>query len=137
MSFPQDKATQSSSENHRVGALVKEISTDISTLVRKEIELAKAEVSQIMREKLVAAGLFVIGGVVAILIFPFALITIMEVLAIWLQRWAAALIVTLLMIIGGGLIFWAGAKKLKGKSMPEDTIESIKEDVEWAKNLKK
>lgn len=137
MDFRESKTTSSAPEDHRVGALVKDISTDISTLVRKEIELAKVEVSQILRQKLAAVGLFVIGGVVAVLIFPFALLTIMEVLAIWLQRWAAALIVTLLMILGGGLLFMAGARKLKGKSIPQETIESLKEDVEWAKNLRK
>ena len=125
-----------SDSNHNVGALIKDITTDVSTLVRKEIELAKAEVSQIVKEKLVAVGLFVIGGVVAVLILPFALLTLMEVLAIWLQRWAAALIVTLMMIAGGGLLFVIGAKKIKGKTLPEETIESIKEDVAWAKNRK-
>ncbi|MBW3588286.1 MAG: phage holin family protein [Actinobacteria bacterium] len=125
-----------SDSNHKVGALIKDITTDVSTLVRKEIELAKAEVSQIVREKLVAVGLFVVGGVVAVLILPFALLTLMEVLAIWLQRWAAALIVTLMMIAGGGLLFVIGAKKIKGKTLPEETIESIKEDLAWAKNRK-
>jgi len=125
-----------SDSNHNVGALIKDITTDVSTLVRKEIELAKAEVSQIVKEKLVAVGLFVVGGVVAVLILPFALLTLMEVLAIWLQRWAAALIVTLMMIAGGGLLFVIGAKKIKGKTLPEETIGSIKEDVAWAKNRK-
>ena len=136
MDLEEETSRIDSHSDHKVGALIKDITTDVSTLVRKEIELAKAEVSQIVKQKLVAVGLFVIGGVVAVLILPFALLTLMEVLAIWLQRWAAALIVTLMMIAGGGLLFAIGAKKIKGKTLPEETIESIKEDVAWAKNRK-
>lgn len=116
------------------GELIKEITADLSTLVRKEVELAKSEVGQVVKDKAMAAGLFALGGVLAIMIIPFALLTIVEVLAIWLPRWGASLIVTGLMMILAFVVFLFGKKKLRSKFKPEATIRTLKEDVQWAKN---
>ena len=119
------------------GQLIVEITTDLSTLIRKEIELAKQEVGDLVKTKVQAFGLIAVAAMVGLLVLPFILLTFLEILAIWLPRWGATLIVTLSMLaMAGGLILVA--KKMLGKKVkPEKTINSLKEDVEWAKNLKK
>lgn len=119
-----------------LGALVVDISHDLSNLFRKEIELAKKEISELVRSRLVGAGLAVLGAVLGLLLIPFILLTVMEVLDIWLPRWAAALIVTGLMAAAGGGAFLLGSVKLKKQVKPERTIRSLKEDAEWIKHRK-
>ncbi|HVE76515.1 MAG TPA: phage holin family protein [Actinomycetota bacterium] len=119
------------------GQLIVEITTDLSTLIRKEIELAKQEVGELVKTKVQAFGLIAVAAVVGLLFLPFILLTFLEILAIWLPRWSASLIITFSMLaMAGGLVLMA-KKKLDRKLKPEKTINSLKEDVEWAKNLKK
>ncbi len=119
------------------GQLIVEITTDLSTLIRKEIELAKQEVGDLVKTKVQAFGLIAVAVIVGLLILPFILLTVLEILAIWLPRWSASLIVTLLMLALAGALVFVAKKKLGKNVKPEKTINSLKEDVEWAKNLKK
>lgn len=119
-----------------IGDLMKQLSTDMSTLVRKEIELAKAEMSQ--KGKQATAGVAMFGGawaagmmalVAATLFLVFLLAEVMDV-------WVAALIVTV--ITGAVAYFLAmrGRDRMKEATppIPEQTVETLKEDVQWAKN---
>jgi len=120
-----------------LGGLVMEITQDISTLMRKEVELAKQETTELIRTKVKAVGLVVIGAVLALLMLPFVLFTIYQVLALWMPQWLAALIVTLVTGAGCAVMFLAAKSKFDGKLRPERTIRTLKKDVEWAKRLKK
>lgn len=120
-----------------IGHLVKEITEDLSSLVRKEVELARNEISEILKTKARGAALLVIAAMIAVLILPFALISLIEVLAIWMPRWGASLTVTGLMVLLGLIAILIARSQLRSKTMPEETIASLKEDVEWAKNLRK
>ena len=120
-----------------IGSLVAGITSDLSTLVRKEIELAKLEVSEILKEKLRGAALGVVGLILVALFLPLLLLFFIEVLAIWLERWAATGIVTLFVATASGIAFVVAARALKGKFIPEKTIKTIKEDVRWAKDLRR
>lgn len=119
-----------------LGALVVDITQDLSNLVRKEIELAKKEISELVLSRLVGVGLAVLGAVLGLLLIPFILLTLMEVLDIWLPRWAAALTITGLMAAAGAGVFLLAMRQLKKKVKPERTIRSLKEDAEWIKHRK-
>jgi len=119
-----------------LGALIVDITQDLSKLVRKEIELAKGEIAEVVRSRLVGAGLAILGAVLGLLLIPFILLTVIEVLDIWMPRWVAALIVTGLMAAAGGGVFLLAMRKLKNKVKPERTIRSLKEDAQWIKHRK-
>jgi len=120
-----------------LGSLVMEITQDFSKLMRKEVELAKQETTEMVRTKLMAAGLGVVGAVLGLFLVPFVLFTVYQILAVWVANWIAALIVTLLTAAGCGGAFLAAKAKFEGKLKPERTIRTLKKDVQWAKHLKK
>ena len=120
-----------------VGRLIKDITGDFTTLIQKEIELAKLEIGEILKEKLRGAALGAMGVALAAIVMPLLLLTIIEVLAIWLPRWAATAIVTGVVVALAVIAFLLAKRALAGKFVPEQTIHSIKEDVAWAKQLKK
>jgi MFS family permease len=105
--------------------------------VQKEIELAKLEFSEILKTKLRAAALIGIGVVLAAMLIPLLVLSLIEVIAIWLPRWASALIVTGSVAVFALAAFLLAKRFLDSKLMPEKTIQTLKEDVEWAKQLRK
>jgi uncharacterized membrane protein YqjE len=119
------------------GDLIRGITQDLSTIVSKEIELAKAEVSEILKSKMRAAAIGALGLILAGLMIPLLLLTLIEVLAIWLDRWAATLIVTLVVGAAAGLAFLVAKRFFDKKFVPEKTVQSLKEDVKWARDLRK
>jgi len=114
------------------------IAEDVRVLVRKESELARAEVMEQV-EHVKRGAMF--GGaalVAAMLAAIFILVTAMLVLNTFLPLWLAALITTL--IVAAGAVFAAALAMKQFKSLsltPKRTIASIREDVEWARNQMK
>ncbi len=121
-------------EQH-LGELVKELASQTSTLVRQELELAKAEMAQKGREAGVAAGLFGGAGVVAFLASVALTLVFIAALATAMQAWLAALIVTGVYLLIAGVLAAAGRQQLRkaGPPVPQETIVTLKEDVQWAK----
>lgn len=134
---PTQDVESPSTDSKSAGELVKEITADLSTLVRMEIELAKREITELVRDKLRAAGLVVLGGVMALLILPMLLLTAFEALSVFMPRWAAALSLTGALAIFALVTFLVARRLMNSKIVPEQTIASIKEDVEWVRGLKK
>jgi uncharacterized membrane protein YqjE len=119
-----------------IGDLVKELSSQVSTLVRQEVELAKAEVGEKGKKAGVGAGMFGGAGVAALLMLASLTAFLILVLQIVLPEWAAALIVTILWGLVAGVLALQGRQKMQemGKPVPEQTIETVKEDIQWAKH---
>jgi uncharacterized membrane protein YqjE len=121
-----------------VGELVKELSGQVSTLARQEVELAKVELAEKGRKGGVGAGM--IGGAALIGLIALGSLTafLILVLALALPDWAAALIVTALWAAVAGVLARQGIEKLRamGKPVPEETVETVKEDIQWMKNRK-
>lgn len=122
------------------GDLLAGITQDISRLVRLEIELAKRELVELARPKLFAAGLGAVGLVLSLFIVPFALLTLFEAFDVFMPRWVAALVVTLLISGGCAILFLFARKKLEGTFTPERTVKSLKitmrslkETIRWAR----
>lgn len=145
MSLPGDQPDQVNDRpteqptDRPLSAIVGDATRDISTLVRKEIELAKVELSREVGKAAAAGGLFGAAGVLGVVAFLFLSASLG--LGLWqlgLYGWAAALIVALLYLAIAGIMALVGRRSLKSfKPAPERTIKTIKEDVEWARNRKK
>ena len=118
------------------GELIKQLSEDTSTLVRQEIALAKAELSEKAKRAGVGAGLLGAALVVALGAFGGLVAFLILVVAEAMAAWGAALIVTgALGALAVGLALLGKAKlKQAAPPVPEETVETVKEDVEWAKS---
>jgi uncharacterized membrane protein YqjE len=121
---------------HGVGDLVKELSSQVSTLVRQEVELAKAEVGEKGKKAGVSAGMFGAAGVAALLTLGSLTAFLILVLDLATPAWAAALIVGAVWAAVTGVLAVSARRKVHemGKPVPEQTIETVKEDVRWAKH---
>jgi uncharacterized membrane protein YqjE len=114
-------------QEESLGALVAAASDQISTLVRAEIELAKAELRFDAKRVGVAGGLFGAAAFMAHLCLILASFTIAYVLidvGIW--RWAAFLIVTGLYLITALILSFIGWRRLKGMTWMKGTLRSLK-----------
>nr|WP_222867429.1 phage holin family protein [Corynebacterium sp. LK29] len=110
-----------------IGQLVSNASTQISALVRSEIELAKAEIAGEAKKGAVGGGFFAVAGVVALYSSFFFFFFLGWLLDLWLPTWAAFLIVFVLMLVIAGVAALLGLKKVKSIRKPEKTIESMQE----------
>ena len=120
---------------HGTGELLKELSDHTTTLVRKEIELAKAELGEKGKKAGLGAGMF--GGAGLFGVFAFAALTTCIIVALdsAMPLWLAALIVAVVYGAIGAVLALQGRNKVQqaGPPVPEQATESVKEDVQWAK----
>lgn len=115
--------------------LLKQLSQQMTALIHQEVELAKAELAQKTKKVGLGAGMFGGAGVFALLgagaLVAAAIAGIATVLSVWLSA----------LVVGAALLLLAGVVALTGLSelsrgtppVPEQAIESTKEDVEWLK----
>jgi hypothetical protein len=118
-----------------MGALFKQLSDDLSTLVRQELRLAQAEVTQKGKQAGLGAGLMGGGGLLALLASGALTACVIAVLSTAMATWLAALIVTAVYASGAGVLALVGKRRVAEATppLPEQTAESVKEDVQWAK----
>ena len=118
-----------------IGELVKELSQQTSTLVRKEIELARVELQQQGKVAGKGAGLLggaAVAGLLALGALSAALITLLDDA---MATPIAAVIVMALWAVIALALAQAGRKSLKRATPPApQTVETVKEDIQWAKN---
>ena len=118
-----------------LGELLKQLSEETTRLVHQELELAKAELTQ--KGKQAGAGASLFGGAGAIGLAALGALTACFILALnaVMPAWLAALIVAVVYGIVAFVLVKQGQAKMKaaGPPVPEQTIETVKEDVEWAK----
>jgi tetrahydromethanopterin S-methyltransferase subunit C len=119
-----------------IGELMKQLAQETTTLVRQEIELAKAEVTQKGRRAGVGIGILGAAGVVGLLTAGALTAFLILVLDTFMPAWLAALIVTVVYAAIAGALYLRGREKVEevGKPIPEQTVETVKEDVQWAKS---
>ena len=124
--------------SHSTGELVKQLSEQTTTLVRKEIELAKAELSEKGKVAGQGAGLFGGAAVVGLLALGVLTAMILALLDKAMDFWVAALIVTVLYGAIAAVLAMSGRDRVKQATPPaEQTVETVKEDVQWAKSQAK
>ena len=124
--------------SHSTGDLVKQLSEQTTTLVRQEIELAKAELSEKGKVAGQGAGMFGGAAVVGLLALGVLTAMILALLDKAMDFWVAALIVTVLYGALAAVLAMSGRDRVKQATPPaEQTVETVKEDVQWAKSQAK
>jgi cytochrome c biogenesis protein CcdA len=114
--------------------LVRDIAGDTATLVRKEVELAKQEITEAITARIKAAAALAVAGVMGFFVVFFGAFGVAEGLAHTVQRWLAFLIVAAgFLLVAGGAAFFGLQHLKKPPLAPEETKRTVKEDVEWAK----
>jgi uncharacterized membrane protein YqjE len=136
--MPNDH-TQEELRDRPIGELLKELSNQTTTLVRQELELAKAEMTEKGKQAGLGAGMFGGAGLVGLLALGALTTCLIAALATGVDLWLAALIVALVYAAIAGVLALAGKKKAQEATpaTPEQAIESTKEDVQWAKTRAK
>jgi len=126
---------QETKDNRSLGELFAELARESSTLVRQEIDLAKAELTSKASGAAKDIGLVAAGGFVAYAGFLGVLAAIVIALAAaGLPWWLSALLVGAVVIGVGYFLIQKGLSALKHEDLaPRQTIESIKDDTRWAK----
>lgn len=135
--MPVDSRTDNTRDDLRdrpVGELLKQLAEETSTLVRKELDLAKAEVKQQGKEAGIGIGMFGGAGIATLLALGSLTAFAIALLATGMKVWVAALIVTAVWAAVAGVLALVGRNKVQEATPPaEQTVETIKEDVQWAK----
>jgi Putative Actinobacterial Holin-X, holin superfamily III len=118
-----------------LGEVARDLTQDLSLLVRQEVELAKAEMAQ--KGRVAAPGLGMIGGAGVVGLMAAGALTAFLILglSIVLDEWLSALIVGVTLAGTAYLLAKQGKERVEeaGSPVPEQTIETVKEDLEWAK----
>jgi uncharacterized membrane protein YqjE len=119
------------------GRLMKEVTEDLSTLIRKEVELAKQEIGQSIATKVKGVVVIAIAGIFAFFALIFGLLAIRDGFDELLWTWTADLAtmgVLLLFAVIAGLV---AKKKLTAPISAEMTKQTLKDDAEMVKSLGK
>jgi hypothetical protein len=122
-------------DNRSLGELFADLARDTGTLVRQEVALARTELTQKATQVGKNVGFLVAGGAVAYAGF----LLILAAIAVGLGQlgvpwWLAALLVGAIVAIVGAVLVQRGLAALRRESLaPERTLETLKEDVAWAK----
>jgi uncharacterized membrane protein YqjE len=119
-----------------VGELLKELSTQTTTLVRQELELAKAEMAEKGKQAGLGAGMFGGAGLFGLLALAALTTCLIAALATGMDVWLAAVIVAAVYAGIAAVLALLGRQKTREATppAPEQAIESTKEDVRWAKS---
>ncbi len=121
-------------DGRSLGELVGELTGDLSRLMRQELELAKAEIRAEAVKAGRAGGMLGGAGVLAHLTLVFFAVALMWALGNVMDLGWAALVVGVLLAIGAAVLFAVGRRQLREVNpKPERTIETVKEDVRWAR----
>lgn len=117
------------------GQLMKEVTEDLSTLFRKEIELAKQEIGASVAEKVKGAVIIAIAGTLGFFALIFMLLAIRDGFDNLLWTWLADLATAAVLLILGALGALVAKSKLTKPITAEKTKKTIKDDVEMMKSL--
>jgi uncharacterized membrane protein YqjE len=122
-------------EGRSVGELLGEVTGDLSKLMRQEVALAKVELKEEAAKAGKAGGMLGGAGAVGYLVLVFLSLALMFALDNVMGIGWAALLTAVLLGIVAAVLFVLGRKRLKQVNpKPEQTVETLKEDVQWAKN---
>ena len=130
-----DNQTENDLRERPIGEVAKSLTSDLSLLLRQEIDLAKAEMAEKGRTAAPGLGMFGGAGIVALCAAGALTAFLILVLSTFLPDWAAALVVGAVLATVAYVLVQQGKERVAdaGAPVPEQTIETMKEDVEWAK----
>lgn len=121
-----------------IGAVLADIVGDVQQIVRAEVRLAKAEFREELGKAKRGATFLVAAGVIITLAAGVALLAAVYALATIWPPWAAALTVAAVALAIGGALAAAGLQQIKSvTALPDRTVSTVKENVQWAKTRMK
>ncbi|PZG87108.1 hypothetical protein C1I97_32880 [Streptomyces sp. NTH33] len=132
---PPPHSAQPQGQNASVGELLSVVTSNLQSLFRQEVELAKAEVRQEATRAGRAAGMYggagFAGSMVLLFLSVAALLGLAEVIA---GGWAA-LVVTAIWAVVAAVLYQKGRERMRTVTpKPEHTVETMKENAEWARH---
>jgi uncharacterized membrane protein YqjE len=132
----QHRQDSAYTDERSISELVKRLSEQTQTLARKEVELAKAELTQKGKRLGLGAGAFGAAGILGVFALGALTATLILLLATSMDAWLGALIVTVVYALIAAASTLTGKKRVEEGTppMPERAIESSKQDVETAKS---
>jgi xanthine/uracil permease len=126
-------------DSRGIGELLSDLGNQVSTLVRKEMDLARVEVTASVGRASKGAAMAGAGGVVLYAGFLVLLAAVVfGLIEAGLDGWLAALIVAVVTLAIGAAVTMSGVKKIQSTEMaPKQTAETVKENVEFVKEQMK
>jgi uncharacterized membrane protein YqjE len=118
-----------------ISSVLHDIVGNVQDIVRSELRLAKTELSEELGKSRAAATLLGMGAVLSLVAVLFLLLAAVYALSSVVPSWAAALIVGAGVAIIAALFFGIGLKRFKAVRAAPKTVDSMKENVEWARQL--
>jgi uncharacterized membrane protein YqjE len=112
--------------------LLGRVRSNVRALIRKQLELPRQEIGELVRANLNAAKFFAIAAAFALLAMIGLVVLVIALVAILLPWWLSALIVLVLFALLAGIFGYLGYKRLELHG-PTRSIDSLKETVQWAK----
>jgi len=117
------------------GRTVRQIVAHVQEIIRSEVRLVRAELKEEVAGLKIAALFYAVTALCGFFAFAFFLLACVYGLSVFVEPWLAALVVAVGMGIMAGVAFLVARKELQRVSRrAEQTIESAKENVKWAKN---
>lgn len=122
-------------QDRSTAELFTQLSEQTSRLIRQEMALAKAELSEKGKQAGVGAGLLGGAGVSGLLALGALTATAIAALSLAMDTWLAALIVTVIWAAVAGVMALLGRSRVREAlpPVPEDSVESVKADMQWTK----
>jgi membrane protein len=122
-----------------VGELVKQLSEQTSALLRQELQLAQLELTEKAKRAGIGGGMFGAAGVLGFYAFGALTACFIWALSHAVTGWLAALIVAVAYAAVAGVLALVGRRRLRAATppIPEQTVDSVKEDVRWTKDRAK
>lgn len=117
--------------------IIKDTLGNVQDIIRSEVQLAKIETKEEVRKAGAAGVMFGVAGAVSFFGFGFCFLCIVYALSLVLPAWAAALIVGVGLLITGGILLSIGRERWKKIKLPEKTMFTVKEDIEWMRSQSK
>jgi uncharacterized membrane protein YqjE len=128
---------QGDGQEKSAGQLVKEVSEDVSTLIRKEVELAKQEIGDQIGARAKGAAILAAVGFMAFLMLIFLLLAVRDGFTELWAAWIADLATVGVLVVIGSVAVFIAKRMLATPISAELTKKNIKEDVELVKSLGK
>jgi Putative Actinobacterial Holin-X, holin superfamily III len=134
-----ERVMQVRKDERSLGELFGDLARDMGALVRQEVQLATTEMTHKLTHAAQDVAMIAVGGLVAYAgLLGILAAVIAGLVAAGLGWWQAALIVGLVVIVIGGLLVQRGLAALKHADLaPRETMETLKEDTQWAKDRMK
>jgi uncharacterized membrane protein YqjE len=129
------RAPDTAVDDRSVGDLISEVAGDVSRLFRQEIELAKAELKTEATKAGKAGAMLGAAGFAGYMVAVLLSLALVFALGAVLADGLAAVIVAVLWAVAGAVLYAAGRKQLRSVSpVPQQTVETLKEDAQWLRN---